>query len=148
MKMVFILLQFIRAEQTGDWKLHISASTSMLPWFAIYDHTRWWTVYLADIMQLESTHPNVYAEFLAGNFVVKTSQGMFNELSTDQALEHVNKTGKVAGGLIGITRSEGARDQWCLTFNERSRLGDETRALLEYSPTMKDAGPSRIKRDL
>ena len=79
---------------------------------------------------------------------------MFNELSTDQALEHVNKVGKVAGGLVGITRTEGARDQWCLTFNERSRIVDETSAMLDmrtvdedFSPYVKEAGPSRIRCD-
>jgi len=110
---------------------------------------------LADCMILETSHPDVYQEFMNGNFVVKTTNNTFNQLSTDQALEHVNKVGKVAGGLVGITRSEGARDQWCLTFNERSRIVDETNVMLDlhtadedYSPSyVKEAGPSRLKRD-
>ena len=123
----------------------------------MYDHTnytRWGAVYLADCKQLETTHPDVYREFLDGNVVVKSSLSAFNQLSTDQALEHVNKVGKVAGGLVGITRSDSARDQWCLTFNERSRLVDETCAMLdvrtdddEYSPIIQETGPSRMKRD-
>jgi len=157
LKMVSILLQFVRAERTGSWELHVSSFAAMLPWFAVYDHshyTRWGAVYLADCKQLETTHPDVYQEFQEGNFVVKTSNNKFNQLSTDQALEHVNKVGKTAGGLIGITRSDNARDQWCLTFNEKSRLVDETCAMLdvrteddEYSPIMKETGPSRMRRD-
>ena len=61
---------------------------------------------------------------------------------------------KIAGGLVVITRSDNARDQWCLTFNERSRLVNETCAMLdvktedeEYSPTMKETGASRMQRD-
>lgn len=157
-KMVSILLWFLRAERTGNWNLHISSFAAMLPWFAHYDHTnytRWGAVYLADAMLLETSHPDVHREFMNGNFVVKTSFNTFNQLSTDQALEHVNKVGKVAGGLVGITRSEGARDQWCLTFNERSRIVDDTSSMLgmhtadeDFSPTnAKEAGPSRIKRD-
>lgn len=157
-KMVSILLQFLRAERTGNWNLHKSAFAAMLPWFAQYDHTnytRWGAVYLADVMLLETSHPDVHREFMNGNFVVKTTGNTFNQLSTDQALEHVNKVGKVAGGLVGITRSEGARDQWCLTFNERSRIVNETSTMLdirtaddEYSPSHhKEAGPSRIQRD-
>lgn len=52
MKMVMILVQFIRAERTGDWQMHKSAFMAMLPWFAHYDHTnytRWGVVYAADI---------------------------------------------------------------------------------------------------
>lgn len=157
-KMVSILLQFLRAERTGNWKLHKSSFAAMLPWFAQYDHTnytRWGAVYLADIMILETSHPDVHQEFMNGNFVVKTTNNTFNQLSTDQALEHVNKVCKVAGGLVGITRSEGARDQWCLTFNERSRIVHDTSAMLDmhatdedYNPSyMKEAEPSRLKRD-
>ena len=150
--MVSILLQFIRAERTGSWMMHLSAFKAMLPWFALYNHTnytRWGAVYLADCKQLKTTHPDAYREFLGGNFVVKSSHNKFNQLSTDQALEHINKIGKIAGGLVGITRSANARDQWCLTFNERSRLVNETCAMLdvktedeEYSPTMKETGAS------
>lgn len=157
LKMVSVLLQFVRAERTGSWELHVSSFTAMLPWFAVYDHTnytRWGAVYLADCKQLETTHPDVYKEFQEGNFVVKTSNNKFNQLSTDQALEHVNKVGKIAGGMIGITRSDDVRDEWCLTFNERSRLVDETCAMLdiktednEYSPIMKETGASRKRRD-
>lgn len=91
---------------------------------------------------------------MEGDFVVKSSRNTFNQISTDLALEHVNKVGKVAGGLIGITRSDSARDKWCLTYNERSRIVDQTAAMLgmtledaEYAPSASgDAGPSRIKR--
>ncbi len=39
MKMVEILLAFIRADRTGNWKLHISAFELMLPQFAVHNHT-------------------------------------------------------------------------------------------------------------
>ncbi len=84
------------------------------------------TVYAADVDQLEVSHPDVYQQFMDGNFVVKATHKTFNQISTDMALEHVNKVGKVAGGLIGITRSDNARDKWSLTYNERSRIVDET----------------------
>ena len=112
MKMVSILLLFIRAERTGNWEMHLSAFKQMLPWFGLYDHVnylRWGTVYVADASQLDKTHKDVHKEFLNGQFVVKTTNKAFNQVSTDQALEHVNKVGNVAGGLVGITRSEGAK---------------------------------------
>lgn len=156
--MVSLLLQFLRAERTGNWKLHLSAFADMLPWFAVYDHTnytRWGAVYLADMKQLEKTHPDVYKEFMEGNFVVKRTDHKFNQISTDQSLEHINRVCKVAGGLIGITRSDSARDRWCLTFNERSRLVEETYAMFEIQTddpdaamvNTKETGAARIARD-
>ncbi|MES9882793.1 MAG: hypothetical protein ABW185_18145 [Sedimenticola sp.] len=131
--MIAILLAFIRAEREGNWLLHLSSFAAMLPWFAIYDrinYTRWGSVYLADMHQLELTHPEVYTEFRSGNFVVKQTRQKFNQLSTDQALEHVNKVSKMAGGLIGITREDSARDRWCLTFNQRSKVTSDTYEML------------------
>ncbi len=156
--MVSILLGFIRAEREGNWLLHLSTFASMLPWFAIYDHinyTRWGSVYLAYMHQLQVTHPDVYLEFMYGNFVVKQTQKKFNQLSTDQALEHVNKMSKMAGGLVGITREDSARDRWCLTFNHRSKVAADTYEMFcvhdrdqeYYGWETKEANAGRLGRD-
>ncbi len=132
-ELVQMLLNFIRAEREGNWQLHMSSFKQMLPWFAVYDHvnyTRWGLVYLADMSILPQTAARVFDEFENGNFVVKKTSKTFNQLSVDQALEHVNKQGKVAGGLIGITRSESAREKWCLTYNDMARLSESTRHML------------------
>ncbi len=110
--------------------MHSIVIQTMIPWFAVYDHvnyTRWGLVYLADMTILPITAPTVWEEFKNGNFVVKNTQKTFNQLSVDQALEHINKQGKVAGGLVGITRSEGTRERWCLTYNDMARLSESTR---------------------
>ena len=103
---------------------------------------------------IEVTHLDVFAEFVAGNFVVKKTGQSFNQISTDQALEHVNKICKVAGGLIGITRIERARERWCLTFNQRNDIAQQTMDMygLQSEDTgkkqkSKDTGASRIGRD-
>ena len=93
MNMVEILLDFIRAERDGNWTLHLEAFAAMLPWVTIYDHTnyaRWGPVYLADMKLLEMTAPEVYAEFMQGNFVVKRTKRRFNQVPADQATEWIN----------------------------------------------------------
>ena len=157
MRLVQVLLRFIRAEREGNWGLHLSSFAAMLPWFAIYDHTnytRWGTIYLAGMKNLEETHPDIYTEFVNGNFVVKKTNHRFNQIFTDQALERVNKICKVAGGLIGITRLESARERWCLTFNQRSDIAQETMDMYglqsddtEEKQKPKEIGASRIRRD-
>jgi len=52
-------LMFIRAERTGDWKLHLLAFRILLGDMMIYDHTnysRWGMIYLIDMLQLETKY--------------------------------------------------------------------------------------------
>ena len=115
MQMVELLLAMIRAERDGNWDLHLESFAAMLPWLTIYDHTnyaRWGPVYLADMENLETKAPEVHAEFIAGNFVVKRTNKRFNQVPADQATEWMNKTCKVQNG---ITRNVQARDKFCVT---------------------------------
>ena len=157
--MVGILLDFIRANRDGNWQLHMDSFSAMLPWLTVYDHTnyaRWGPVYLADMQQLPQTAPNVYQEFIPGNFVVKRHVGRFNQIPVDQATEWTNKICKVTGGIIGITRNDPARDKFCTTWSERSQIAEETYCLFglrdedadaDTFSTRKDALPSRITQD-
>ena len=50
--------------------MHLSSFVAMLQWFAIYDYVKytcWGSVYLADMHQLESNHPDVHEQIIAGN---------------------------------------------------------------------------------
>ena len=157
MRLVQILLRFTKAEREGNWTLHLSSFAAMLPWFAVYGHTnytRWGAIYLADMKNIEETHPDIFTEFVNGSFVLKKTGHRFNQISTDQALEHVNRICKVAGGLIGITRLESARERWCLTLNQRSDISQQTMDMygLQSDDTgkkqkSKEIGTSRIRRD-
>ena len=53
--MVTSLLQFVKVERTGNWKLHLSSIVAMLPHFFAMDrqnYTRYLPVYLTDMQQL------------------------------------------------------------------------------------------------
>ena len=155
MEMVAILLGFIRAEREGNWEMHLELLSRMLPYFALYDHTnyaRWGPVYLVDMRNLVTTAPEVHNEFMAGRFSVKRTDSKFCQITTDQALKRINRVAKVCEGLVGITHLEAARDSWCLTYNERSRIADDTLALYNLQPTdsnddfsHRDTGPAGIQ---
>lgn len=156
MLLVSILLRFTRAIREGDWDLYLSCIAEMLPWFAAFDHvnyTRWASVFLSDMKALPHNAPEVHQAFQDGDFVTKETTTTFNQIPDDQALEHVNKTGKVAGGLVGITRTDSARDRWCLTYNERAQLSEDTKAMfgvvsgLNEGSIHKDLGKTRMKKD-
>ena len=154
MKLVSILLRFTRAIREGKWDLYLSSFSEMLPYFAAFDHlnyTRWGVIFLADMKMLPQTAPEVQQAFESGDFVTKETASTFNQIPDDQALEHVNKSGKVAGGLVGITRTDSARDRWCLTYNERAKLSEDTKEMfivLERECTSaKDLGKARMRQD-
>ena len=154
MHMVSILLRFTRAIREGDWELYLSSFSEMLPWFAAFDHvnyTRWGIVFLADMTRLPCTAPEVYQGFQHGDVVTNQTKNAFNPIALDQALEHVNKSGKAAG-ITGITRTESARDRWCLTYNERAKLSDDTKEMFGIRTAKdgvghKDLGKARVQRD-
>ena len=151
-----ILLQFIKAECTGNWRLHLSSTATMVPHFFAMDRTnyaRWLPIYLADMHKLEEGHPEVYQTFIAGNHSVSHSQKPFAQVWTDMALEQsINLDSKSKGGIVGISRREDAVERWFLTSHERAAI---TRSLKEMCGvedgervgTHKEAGAARIKRD-
>ena len=91
-RMVQLLLQFIRAERTGNWYLHLSTTADMVPHFFSMDrpnYSRWLPVYIhvADMQQLDNIHPRVYEDFMKGNHSISRSGQPFTQVSTDMALE-------------------------------------------------------------
>ena len=104
---------------------------------------------------LEKTAPEVHSEFVSGNCVVKRTNRLFNQVPADQATEWMNRMCKMQNGIIGITRNDQARDTFCVTWSERSRISQDTRSFLnqednddEATFTRHDSLPSRMKRDV
>ena len=81
----------------------------LLPWFSTYDHLNyagWAPIYYADMLSLEQSAPDIYQEFVGGNFVVKKTNGAFNQVPIDQATEWVNTLCKFSNGITGITKTD------------------------------------------
>ena len=102
---------------------------------------------------LESSHPKVHEEFLAGNFSVSRSGHPFSQVSTDMALEQsINADSKSKGGIVGISRREDAVECWFLTSHERAASTHSLKEICglenyERVGTHKEAGVSQMKRD-
>ncbi|KAK3698426.1 hypothetical protein QZH41_001193 [Actinostola sp. cb2023] len=80
--MVKLLLQFIKAERTGNWSLHLSSTAAMIPHFFAMDrpnYARWLPVYISDMKQLQVKHPRVHQEFATGNHAVSRSGQPFSQ---------------------------------------------------------------------
>ena len=125
-EMVKLLLQFVKAERTGHWKLHLLSVSAMVPHFFAMDrpnYARWLPVYIMDMRQLATKHPQVHQEFVNGYHAVSRSGKPFSQVWTDMALEQtINTDSKSKGGIIGISQNPGALDRWFLTSHERASV--------------------------
>ena len=69
--------------------------------------------------------------------VNKNSDTSFCALGADHALEHINRSMKVSGSLIGITLNPSARNKFFLIDPQLARLAEEAKNM---------AGLTRQKR--
>lgn len=68
--------EFLKAEHPGNWPVHLSSQTEMLPYFAASDHnnyTKGSYMYLQSMSKLEQRNPEVYQKFLTGYHVIRRS---------------------------------------------------------------------------
>ena len=117
MKMVDILRQYIRAERTGNWALHLDAISKMLPYLAVSGHNHYsksvW-VYLQRMSQLEKQHPDIYRQSQEGLHVVRRSNRLWAGQSTHLVIEQVLMRSMKSSG--GLTRGRGMTKQQRLVW--------------------------------
>ena len=90
--MIDILHSFIRAERTGNWELHMQAIQDMLPYMAASGHnsyTKSATLYLQQMTNLKTQHPDVQQHFNKGLHVIRRSNRLWEGLSSDLVIEQV-----------------------------------------------------------
>eukprot|EP00058_Branchiostoma_floridae_P009808 XP_002595296.1 hypothetical protein BRAFLDRAFT_128105 [Branchiostoma floridae] len=154
--MVLLLLQFIKAERSGDWSLHLASTACMVPCFNSMDRTnyaRWLPVYLADMRRLPETHPQVHNAFMAGDHAISRSNQPFAKVWTDMALEQsINLDSKTSGGIVGISQRPGALERWFATVHERVAVVTALKEMCgiadsDLIATHKEARDGRVKRD-
>ena len=148
--MVTTLLQFLKAERTGNWKLHLSSTAAMLPQFFAMDrqnYARYLPLYAET-----GTHPDVYKEFAEGNHSISCSGQPFSQMSTDMALEQsINADSKSSGGVVRISQSLSALERWFFTIHERASITSALKATFGLQDggqaSHKEAAPRRVRRD-
>ena len=154
--MVMMLFQFVKAEQTGNWRLHLAAASSMTPYFFAHDrhnYSCWLPIYLADMEQLQQKHPTVYQRFMEGDHVISRSSQPFSSVWTDMTLKQsINLDSKSKGGIVGISLNADALHRWFLTCHERAAITSAVRRMCgsddpDQIGTHKEATLTRVERD-
>ncbi|XP_021362244.1 uncharacterized protein LOC110456045 [Mizuhopecten yessoensis] len=155
-EMMAILRRFLKAERTGNWDLHLQTTREMLLYFAASGHnlyTKSAYIYLSNMQNLESEHPDVYQHFQDGHHVLRRSNRYWAGLSTDLAIEQVlMKNIKSCGGLTrGRGMDEAQRAQWVLSMpacaEYNSAMQNITGVITRSDDQHKEMSKGRMARD-
>ena len=95
------ILIYIRSIRESNFQLHILALRALMKWYFALDHynySRWLTVHLFDLVNLEQQHPDVYENFCKGYFSFNKSCSEFSTMALDQLHEQNNEIIKGVGG--------------------------------------------------
>ena len=120
-----ILCQFIKSLRKGNFKLYISSLELMIPWVFALNHghySRWLPVHIRDMLSLENEHPQIFMEFMEGNFVVQKSSHKFSMIGMDQNHEQLNKDIKGDGGVKGLFGNKDALEKWMVAGPEIQKI--------------------------
>lgn len=156
MEMISILKQFIKAERTGNWELHLSAIQKMLPYFAATGHNLYLKsamLYLQQMTDLEREHQEMYMKFMEGYHVVRRSDRYWAGLSTDLIIEQtLMRSVKTSGGMTrGKGMSELQRAKWILSMPACSSINTAMQSFenvsYQTSEQHKESTKSRQDKD-
>ena len=148
---------FIRTFGTANWELHLEALEIFTKYFFAHDrlnYARMIPLYLAEMKALSSTDPEIYAEFKDGDQVLNKNPCVpFCSIGPDNALEHLNRSMKVTGGLVGITLNPRARARFFLIAPESNTIRTFTNPFSQdgadfFNLATKVVLPEEVKDDL
>ena len=114
------------------WELHLASLDALCKYFFAHGkqkYARLVPLYFAEMREIQITDLSIHQEFIAVNFTVNKNQIHFCAIRVDHALEHINRTMKVTGGLVSITQNASARERFFLTALELSRLAEEANVM-------------------
>ena len=136
------ILVFIRSIREGNFTLYKQSLWSLMKWYFALDHynyARWLTVHLFDLTCLEFTCPDIYNEFMKGNFTYQKTRAKFSKMAPDQNNEKI----KGVGGAVHLVNREDESGliKWELCGPELVMIVDE----FEQSIQTRDASNEPIK---
>lgn len=122
------ILLFVRSTRQRDLQLHMESMESLIKYFFAHDHlnyARLLPLYISTMQEIKQQHPDVWEEFMQGNFCVTKGVAGFTSIAPDHGIEQENRTLKVIGGIVGLTQNEKALDKFFLIAPELSQVLNE-----------------------
>ena len=91
------------------------------------------SVHYRDMCELPLKHPDVYAEFRNGSFVVHKTKRLFSSIALDHAHEQVNAVVEGEGGAVGLTENPAALRRWIVAGPQLARMNEEFEEVISAS---------------
>ena len=156
MNYIQVVKEFIYAERTSNWELHLDALSKMLHLFAATGHINYAKsarLYLQEMRKLPETHPWLYQQFMDGNHTVQRTERNWTGIWTDLAIEQtMMRSIKSRGGLTGGRgMTESVRHIWTLSLSAMASIHDAMSQLTgvssKSSEQHEEIGKSRRNKD-
>ena len=154
---ISVLKLFIRAERTGNWNMHLVATSQMLNLFAATGHNNYAKssrLYLQLMNDLPKSHPWLFNQFMSNGYhTIRRSNKFWGGISTDFAIEQIlMRTLKSRSGLTrGRGFTESVRILWIYSMHRcagiHQFMSDFTELQLATSEQHVEMRVSRIKRN-
>ena len=114
---IAIIKEFLLAERTFNWMLHLHASKKMINLFAATGHGNYaksTQIYVQEMLSLSQTNPWLHQKFQEGQHAVRRSERYWAGLWTDMVIEQtLMRSIKSTGGLTrGRGFQENVRHLW------------------------------------
>ena len=125
LQLELLALVFVKSLREGHFHLYLQSLCKLVPWLFALDQTnyaRWLPVHIRDMASLHETHPDIYIQFVNGNFVIRKSHHRFSAISIDQAHEQNKALVKGEGGANGLTENPQAFLRWMVAGPEIARV--------------------------
>jgi hypothetical protein len=159
-EMLILVKQFIEAERSGNWQLHLETMQKMLPCFHASGHFPYAKsahLYLQDMFGIkECITPKEYEEYVQkGYFTIRRSEKFWSGIWSDMTIEQtLMRSMKSSGGLTdsmkssgGLTHGRGMTDsmltKWVLGMPTTLRI---TEKIEEYCVVAYSSGSQTMVR--
>ena len=121
------ILVFLRSIRESNFLVYRLSIRSLMKWYFALDHynyARWLTVHLFDLFCIDKTCPDIYAEFMEGNFAYLKTNSQFSKMAPDQLHDQNNEKIKGVGGAVHLVNrtNESGLIKWELCGPEIVRL--------------------------
>ena len=117
-KPTFLMMQFSRASNEGDWPLHLTTAEAMLPYMFASNHHNYARYGLYYVRSMTWLAPELEDEFIKGEQTMHHMDGVWNGMPADQFIETTwMRKGHGPEGVIGNTQNSQTKATWVHSRN-------------------------------
>ena len=126
----------MHSERAGLWDEHLTEIENIMPYMVAAGHHKYVSCllhYLESMKQLPTTAPYLYEAFKRGNFTVHQTQGSFNGVWSDMALEQTYNCDAKTQLFIGITQQPQTIDKYLKALPVMTSVSEQVKTMVHMN---------------